>query len=863
MSSSETLNGGNDRESLRYHINKEMQTPHLDLDSLLRASAELEALSMWREAAGQSLYKPFFDLAESVTCFRRLNVDESTRDQIEGTLSHALTARGNKLGPVTADFYLALVDCAFETPAMPRLELNRQKIDALHKSGLLDVLFDPTVDFKKKLSVFYGQLAGYFEGLGELDVLVTQSSKDSSGEDHEGREEEAEGVYSFTPEITEANPEKESVVLWVVSDHRKQGYYVEKTYNVWDPHKSVWTRAPSQCVALEGMKAPHPSLNHYIRGVLGTELSYIPVLSGYAACKFSWGSGVDSYEHGPDYDYGYDLLADSCENYVARAYRTEREVDVYMMPAVSSTPPVVDIPKMNFDCKDDTKILLQKASTLNGSLAQASALARFVMSRFTYSNDSSLNETYRNYPSGYLSAVDKYRFVDCDVANTYLAALCSQLGIRIKFDVGFFSHRYKDLETAVITAADGHAWLEVWDDISMKWVTVDATPSGAFDPTMGTATSEKDLTDEFTDGDFLLEEHELQSIRQQLKRQESNLVGLPEYSPQEVKFSESTGVSLWDARRILEETAKVEEAVTSDGKTRVTDALSLFWDLISTEIATGSQIDQTLRSKKSGGEGVHDIVAHYIGLLSSDYDPQTRDYPNEVLYDDKLPGGFDVFLCLDRSASMSILYEGKNLLAQRDAAYLLFRSLSNFVSRQERGGAEPLSVRTMAISFDQDDSVVIDKPFSSDLSDREIARMWRSLGIRGSGNADVPLLEHVLKLIRTEKATSTEQQGTYPDRIKIVLVFSDGMPVGYDELKEVVSKLGKEGAVVVGIGLGDEAGTIPTLFDTPYSTGVIAQSRADYVSIVASVVMKRAMKLTSADAQSRRQLESLIERFNS
>ncbi len=861
MVSGETLIAGNDNGSLAHHLKKELHRPCSDQNSLLSRSAELEALTRWKEAAQQSPYKPFFDLAESVTSLNRLNVNESTRDQIEARLSHALTVRGNKLGPFTADFYLALVDCAFETPAMPRLELNRQKIVVLADKGFLNVLFDPKVGFDEKLDVFYGQLAGYFEGLEELDVLASHASEGDSGYDRKLRNDRVDGVDAFTPKIEEIDPEGESVILWEISTSGKHGYYAVKTYDVWKPLEAMWIRDPDRYVALEGVEHPHTP-RHYILGKLGTDLHYIPVLSGYAAFKYTRKSIGNNDTHDDAYDDGYDLLRDSCGNYAACAHSAEQEVVIYMSPTVSTRPPVADIPAINFDFQDDTVLLLQEASKLNGSLAQASALARFVMSRFTYSNDSSLNEIYRNYPFGFLSAVEKYRLVDCDVANTYFAALCSQLGISNQLVTGFFSHRYKDLETAIITAADAHAWLKVWDDVSMKWVILDATPPGAFDPTVTTVIPDKNLFDAFTDGDFLLKECDLQEVLRELKRQERNFAGLPEYSLQEVRFSESAGVSLWEARRILEESREVEKTMASDGRTRVTDALSSFWNLIAIEVTSGIQFDQTLRSKKGGGEEIRDIVAHYVGLLSSDYDPQTRNYPSEAPYDDKLPGGFDVFLCLDRSGSMSGTDGGKHLLAQRDASYLLFRSLSNFASQLERGGIQSLPIRTMAISFDRDDSIVVDKPLSPDLSDREIARMWRSLGIRGSGNADIPLLEHILNLIRAEKTTSKKQSGTHPDSMKIILVFSDGMPAGYNELTEVVSKLGEEGAVVVGIGLGEMAGTIPLIFDTPYSTGVIAESPADYVSIVARVVMERVMELVSADTQSRVQLESLIERFN-
>jgi len=79
----------------------------------------------------------------------------------------------------------------------------------------------------------------------------------------------------------------------------------------------------------------------------------------------------------------------------------------------------------------------------------------------------------------YFKKIDEAENIECYTANTFAIALLRKLGIKARLSAGFHPSSTKD--KTLIQKSDGHAWAEIWDDSSNKWIIVDFTPHSTGD----------------------------------------------------------------------------------------------------------------------------------------------------------------------------------------------------------------------------------------------------------------------------------------------------------------------------------------------------------------------------------------------
>ncbi len=833
-------------------------------DSYEDASAsllELKALRQWRSDAQKHALTPFYKLLETATSVKGIPVSDSDRSVLMSDLVDRLMPTAQTLSPRLRDIYLSLISELDGSPYTPQFEMTTEQLSKLKESGDLVTLLDPSIPWAIKQNRMETRVLGDLRGRRALDKRDSQQSSQKT----EQEKSDGDQPTSPPPASDEAKPGMDEMqkgkegeipsAIWTISP-AYGGYYKEQVFNRWDTTTNSWKAdynlqpvvfpsQPSEVSSDVGSSQSKPQ---------SLTISCSQSSNGQIRIPMPYGYDIDPASY-KSFEF---LNIDQNGDYILKPLHSGGTEEIYLTRTSSprirnSGSSLVTIPGNLTD--ETSKKLTDINASKKGNLRKAQALASYTMRRLTYSNDSSYNSRYDSDPKGYIGAIDELKQADCDVANTYFAALCGKLNIPVRFVVG---HMVKGKDTqgnSRITSGTGHAWCEVWNEAEAKWVRMDATPPG--DPNM----EEKQEKGESVPGDYG-EQEALGPTDEELAKLESQLSELTErlsYTPAERELAEATGVDLKEARSIVKEIQKAEGTRLKNGEL-VRDVLSqLFSRIVETRKTSTPDYTGPLR-KREGGEEIEDIVAHMVGVRSGEQDPISRQIPSEKAHQAASFGGFDVYFIGDKSGSMSQTVDGEvKWQTQRQAEYLILSSLYRFSENLKRTATimtDPLSVRTQAISFRNSNEIDVDKPLSSDFTPQDKVKLWKSLGNQGSGNGDIAALTQIYDQITTEVA-ETEKQGKKDNRLRIVIACSDGYPDDEQKVHQLAEDLGKLNAVVVGVGLTETAAKVPIIFDTSYSRGDIARDINDLPAIVAKHVIMEAVRLFPD--KSRESVESFVK----
>jgi len=451
------------------------------------------------------------------------------------------------------------------------------------------------------------------------------------------------------------------------------------------------------------------------------------------------------------------------------------------------TPPDFDVS----GCSEETRAKLGEVRNIQGgNLKKARALQAYVKKRITYSNDSSFNDVYSTDQRGYAAAIDHHKMADCDVGNTYFAALCANLNIPVRHCVG---DSVKG-NPSCTHSGSGHAWTEVWVPEELRWELVDATSAG--DPNLEEEGQEGGDPGEM-DGDDVWEEalvptdEELEKLTEELKDAEHKL----SFNEHERRIAEVSGVELQTARDILNEIQAARELTLPDGRTRILDALSNLFSVIVEERKKEVMVEEGPFTPKEGGTILdpREIVTAYLGVQSGEKDVRAYEKFTEEEEKEHLFGGFDLYLIGDQSGSMGFGKSettGETLWeTQRKVTYLILHALHSFGTDLDNANIQDdkiLDVRTGAWSFGTEgwDTPVVknNKPFSNKYNEMDQVGLWHGLSGTRGGNADVEALQEVyLSIIRDQEARKAA--GDNKQRSRIVISCSDGAPESPAEVR--------------------------------------------------------------------------------
>lgn len=833
------------------NLSWESLTAALGSESYEVAETALNATSArvaWREAAARSSFAPFYRLFEAASDRQPSNIDR-------------LVSQAPALSPRVRDLYLGLASRLSGDPYQPIFDMTQKQLAALESAGDLAVLEDPDVPWSVKLNRMQTRIESELKGrkaLDRRDKQMAQSEQEGGDQAPSTPPPDSETSKPSMDEMQRLKEGEQAPAIWTIAP-AYGGYFKQQAYGIWDAQKNLWRQAYTyQTVASETINFSDKDTRIISAFLPAGQRTRIPVpyTHIFGGCK--------------DRNENYSLEIDQNGDYVVTANRG-REVEIVLQPRPDSQPAgkLQDKSKppeaLNMPCtlSQETEEKLQEIQTTrNGNLAQARALASYTMRRLTYSNDSSCNQLYENDPDGYIGAIDKHKKADCDVANTYFAALCSRLGIPVRHVVGHMVKGKDEAGNSRITSGTGHAWTEIWDNRAQVWVRIDATPPG--DPQL----EEDDQKGEGAPGDYG-EQEDIGPSDEQLRQLEEKLkqrVEALSYTPSERELAQATGIELSEARQIIREIEEAEKITLPNGE-RVVDVLSQLWLLIAqSRMRSSNDYSGPLR-RREGGESITNLVAHSIGIMAGEVDPRSREKDQEIQLVEQVMSALQLRIIADKSGSMSNSVEGEvKWQLQRRAEYLIFSSLDRAqktLSRLSSRMEPPLNVYTQGISFRNSDTIDVDKPLSPEFELKDKVTLWRSLGNQGWGNGDVAALQHVYDEIKEEEQKLAEA-GEANSTLRVVIACSDGEPDDPLAVSELAEALGQLDTVVIGIGLTEAAAKVPLIFTTPHSRGDLARDLNDLPAIVAKHVVSEALKLFPERAKRdyQKQITALLAKFD-
>jgi hypothetical protein len=795
-----------------------------------QALGEVKALREWRNRSRTSDFSSFYRLFESAGAVDRSAVSPEESALLKQTLSDRLMPRAQGLTPRVADIYKAILSEMDGSGYSPQFKETQQKVAELREAGDLDLLLDGNVPFAVKANRIQTRLEGDLLGRRALDRRDRRSEErepvDQPSTPPPTQDESKPGM----DEMERSKEGETPPAIWTIAT-AYGGYFKQQSFDSWDHQTNVWRQSEYQYSPIRQIVPDIEELKTQKRisaNLPAGQWTRLPLPYSYALSTENLSCEVKIDQNGDHIVFSQNGGPVSFEIFEGSFERP--------MPIPDQPPQFVS----QFE-EETLNRLREIAATKKGNLAKARAAAGWTMRRLNYSNDSSFNQIYDTHPAGYIAAIDEHRQADCDVANTYFAALCETLSVPVRHVVGHMVKGKDNEGNSRITSGTGHAWSEVWDETQSEWIRIDATPSG--DPQL----DEQEESGEAVPGDYG-EQEAVGPSDEYLAELEEKLSELTEklsYSDEERQLAEAAGVELSEARQIVKEIAEAEDTRLPNGQ-RVVDLLSQLFSLIVEARRTATPDYTGPLRKREGGEEIDDIVAHKIGIKAGEIDPRSRQKPFERQSVEQIFGGFDLYLIGDKSGSMSDTVDGEaKWQIQRRAEYLIFSALNRFdqnIQRANLRSDHALSVRSQGISFRNSDEIDEDHPLSNTFSAEDKVKLWRSLGNQGSGNGDVAALSHVLRQIETERK-ETEEQNKTDDRLRIVISCSDGYPDNPPAVKNLAGQLGQLNAVVVGLGLTETAAAVPAIFTTETSRGEVVKDINHLPAVVARNVILEATRL--------------------
>lgn len=841
------------------------QALHTDqYEIALKATEDMQGLRSWRVAEQQSPAPQFYRLFEASTRLNAAFIPTEERAKLRLELADRLLPTASSMTPRVRDLYAGFVAELEGTEYSPDFEMTQRQLQVLKDSGDLSLLQEPSIPWGIKLNRMQTRIESELLGRKALDRRDKASQK---------VEERQLPQSNFPPPVSdESKPSMDEMerlkegetasAIWTISPGYG-GYYKEQSYDTWDTQRNTWRQ--SQYEFTENFTI-HPDAKSKPEQPIIISATIPPGQTVRIPKPYT-------YEYSKVLDNSVTVLMDQNNDYALRSNNSSQAVEAQLQfsflgdagynltsrqdPKVQSMPATLS--------ENTNQKLEEILKTRAGNIARARALAVYTMRHLQYSNDSSFNTTYENDPNGYIGAIDRYKQVDCDVANTYFAALCSKLNIPVRHVTGHMVKGKDNDGNSRITYGTGHAWTEVWDDQTKLWVRIDATPAG--DPQM----EEQGEQTQGVPGDYGGQEavgptnEQLEELAEKLQETAERL----SYTQEERELAEQTGIEPREARKIVKEIQEAEETRLPNGE-KVVDVMSQLWLLISQSRMTNQQDYTGPVRKREGGEEIEDIVAHKIGVISGESDPASRQKEAAQQINELILRALQLRIIGDKSGSMSQTVDGETKWRlQRKAMYLMLSSLDRAeqnIQRVKTKMKTPLGVYTQVISFrgSGEGEIDVDKPLSNTFSATDKVALWHSLGVQGGGNGDVPALSHLYDEIKSEHDKLIEENKV-DDTLRIVIACSDGMPDNPADVRTMAQQLGQLNTIVVGVGLTETATQVPIIFDTPYSKGDLAKDLNDLPAVWAKHVVMEAIKLFPQNslATYQRSIDNILSKFNS
>lgn len=777
--------------------------------------------------------KIFLDLLISMHQATGRSYSEESKLSQRKIIVDKLVLQGRMLGAKTGDFYNLLLSELSGVEYAPHNPFFKNILNDLKKSNSFQSLFLHDLNIEDKLKLFKHEIIPLVDYLTAADrKLQPKKKKKEVSPKKEKQQQTPQTRTSFSKpgmdEMEKGNEGEFPPAIWTISP-AYGGYFKECSFDTYDFFTNTWSRSNS-LTNLADYTYEESSFNITIKATLNREESYpIPIPYGFK---------VNNQNHNKSGFFEVDLdnnyYINTCRMMESSAQieipLTKTGITLYQTP--ESLPPM---PNINLSLEGITKKVFEEIKNRKeDDISKANSLARHTMMHLTYSNDSSFNSIYNSDPKGYFNAIDYHRQADCDVANTYFALLCLNMGIRARHVVGHMVKGKDESGYSRITSGTGHAWTEVYNPSTSEWVRIDATPAGeSSDEDEGTNDNSEPVPGDY--GGLAIPPSD-----DYIKKLEEALEKSGAATDKEIKVNKVNEVIRLTPTEISLNEMKVLDRYELSNGERLKDVISSIWDILVDSTNERRTKTSSGYSQQQGGEEIDDIVAFKIERKAGNQDPAVRLMETSYLEIDDKFRNIDLYFGLDKSGSMAASYNSKSLFEiQREVVYILISSIQSLQNKLLKTKSDS-QVRTSISSFGTKGFKTIDedKKISNTLTEEEKTTLWKSLLLSSGGNADQALIESILESIKQDKKSDPIK---FKEKIKIAILTSDGQPdtseIPY--IKSAIKELNELGVFVLGLGITENATTVPDIFKSAGANGKLVLNLKSLIPIVATEIVGR------------------------
>lgn len=823
------------------------------VNQALQSREGIEGLRSW-----QSLGKEGKATRSAKHLFETLGAyDRSVRTSPENTeaLQAEVLAQTELKGTARVDEFLACFRARQLGQPMPavRPEVERifsRIVKSQSTEGEVDVpelMASGNISYGSKHQWFESRLAGALDWLENRDIEeARKKAQEPPPPEIMEQKQEQPDVFvpppqenTMTPSMDEMERSKENEPgAYFTVRPFYGGYYRGDDFDTWNDRDMQWEKSNRSLADAEESVLDPKSRKAVAGTIHGGQRTVLPMPYGFApdtaTVRTSTGEEllIQSDGHG-----SYVIDADGHEGLVTFS----AEIGKNVVPSTEATPITVRPGTETFSATTEQKLQEIAGSNIS-ALDKARALKAYVRSTLQYSNDSSFNAVYRSGdPREYFSRIEQHKQADCDVANTYFVTLLRKAGIPSRLVTGHYV-KVKDKQgAAVISSGTAHAWAETWD--GETWVRLDATPPG--DPNMDDQEMDEEKSDDVFEGDFGEQEAQVLSDEQleELMTNAERTLEAKERAPEELaalRFAEEAECTPEEARVIMRKISEAREKRDNQGRNIRSRLLSEWQKVIQDNLVNRSRYTSPIRMSR--GQDLDDPVEAILDMKAGEQDPGGFSKYERRVEREQIYGGFDSFLVVDKSGSMSETDPTSNRPKWEDQQTFVFLMMDSMYGaaqefkRQKVKLISPMDLRVALVSF-QGGAGKIELPLGTSWGPKEQARVWKSLQQNvGGGTPDHLGLQTVERMIQEDAREHAQEK----ERLRLVLVSADG---GSDNPATTIAakeSLKSTGAVVKAGGIGAGARQIVSTY-RPDGTNL--NSFADAPDWASNEVIAQARKL--------------------
>lgn len=473
---------------------------------------------------------------------------------------------------------------------------------------------------------------------------------------------------------------------------------------------------------------------------------------------------------------------------------------------------------------------------------KARLLKTYVKQTLRYSNESAMNAVYQGgNPKEYFSRIEENKKADCDVANTYFAALLSRLEIPTRMVTGHYVQVKNRQGNAAISSGTGHAWVEVWNGKS--WEKLDATPPG--DPNMDDEEMDENKDDSVLEGDFGetdAEEISNEELEKMIADAKAELDKKKDKKGEtaELRFAEDAGCTPKEAREILKQIEGARDLRDKRGR-RIRDRIvAEFQKIVKDNMVERLRYKAPVRLPDS--DELVDPVEAALDIEAGEAEPGGFAKHEQKIEREQIYGGFDEIKVVDKSGSMRETNPKTGIPKYKEQQAFIFLNMDALYAaaqefkRQHIQLISPIDVRCALISF-QASGAAVELPLSSAWGPKEQYKVWKALQKNvGGGTPDNLGLNAAQKIIEEDVAQNPQEK----KRLRLVIVGADGGSDNKAATMQAKEALKSTGAVVKAAGIGSGAREVEATY---YPDGKNLDSFEDLPDFAAEEIIAEAKKL--------------------